>query len=291
MNDTALLATIAVYGILYGLNYALVSLGFTLVFGVSKVLNLAYGALYMVTAYMVYYFAVELGASVFLSAALAIGVTILVGMAIFVLVSRFAPDPMRFLIATLLSALLLQYLFSYSFGGQVGLIIPGLISTQSVALAGISVNPVYLLSGVVSLVLLVALWVWIERTSHGRTIRAAASDPETAALFGIRPWRVYLLVVTVSSAIIALAAVLLVPAGVVTPTMWVEPFVIAFVVAIVGGLGKFSWALPAAFLISFSQMAVTYLTPFNIQDIVAFVVAIAFVVLRPEGLGGERRGL
>ncbi len=291
MDSSALVASIVVYGVLFGLNYALISLGFTLVFGVSKVLNLAYGALYMVTAYMVYYFAVELGANVFVSAALAILVTIAVGVAIFAVFTRFSPDPMRFLIGTLLSALLLQYFFSYFFGGQIGLIIPGLVSAQSILVAGVSVNPVYLVSAVVSLVLLVALWLWIERTSQGRTIRAAASDPETAALFGIRPWRVYLLVVTVSSAIIGLAAVLLVPVGVVTPQMWVEPFVIAFVVAIVGGLGKFTWALPAAFLISFSQMAVTYLTPYNIQDIVAFVVAIAFVVLLPQGLGGERRGL
>lgn len=291
MDGSALAASIAVYGVLFGLNYALISLGFTLVFGVSKVLNLAYGALYMVTAYMVYYFAVELGVNVLVSMVLAMGITILVGIAIFLLFTKFAPDPMRFLIGTLLTALLLQYFFSYFFQGQVGLIIPGLVSTHSILVFGVSVNPAFLLSAAVSLVLLVALWVWIERTSQGRTIRAAASDPETAALFGIPPRSVYLLVVTVSSAIISLAAVLLVPAGVVTPTMWVEPFVIAFVVAIVGGLGKFTWALPAAFVISFSQMLVTYLTPYNIQDIVAFLVAIVFVVLLPQGMGGERRGL
>ncbi len=292
MVGNLLLSSIAVYGALFGLNYALISLGFTLVFGVSRVLNLAYGALYMVTAYMVYLFAVEWRWEILLAALLAIGISVLVGAAVFLLFSRYAPDPMRFLLGTLLTALLLQYLFSYFFQGEVGLVIPGLAPTQSLLVLGVSVSPVFLLSALVSLALLALLWAWIEWRPYGRVIRAAAEDPETASLFGIHPARVYLVVVLVSSAIIGVAAVLLVPAGVVTPTMWVEPFVIAFVVAVVGGLGKYQWTLPAAFLISFSQMAVLYLTPYDISDIVAFVVAIAFIVLRPQGMGGgNHRGL
>jgi len=120
-----ILAPVVVYGTLFGLTYVLVALGFTLLFGISRVLNLAYGALYMVTAYLIYYLAVELGVNLLVAVVVAIAVAIVVGLAVFLLCVRFAPDPMRFLIVSLLVALLLQYLFEYYFYGETGLIIPG----------------------------------------------------------------------------------------------------------------------------------------------------------------------
>jgi branched-chain amino acid transport system permease protein len=287
----SILAPVLVYGTLFGLTYVLLALGFTLLLGISRVLNLAYGALYMVTAYMIFYLAVDLGFNLILATALAIGIAIAAGVAIFLLCVKFAPDPMRFLVVTLLIALLLQYLFSYYFQGQTGLIISGLVPTREILLFGVSVSPVYLVTGGVSLAALFGLWVWIDWTSYGRTVRAAADDPETASLFGIRVRSVYLVVVAVSSALVAIAAALIVPAQEVTPTMWVEPFVIAFVVSVIGGLEKFKWTLPAAFLLSFSQFFVEfeYPTSSSLSDIVAFVVAIGFIIVLPRGIGGIRR--
>ena len=286
-----ILAPILIYGTLFGLTYVLIALGFTLLFGISRVLNVAYGALYMVTGYMVYWLVVELGFNLLLSAVIAVGVAILVGVAIFLLCVRFAPDPLRFLIVSFMFALLLQYLFSYYFHGASGFIIPSLIPIQGILVFGVSVNPVYIVTSVVALVLLLVLWVWIEWTEYGHTIRATAEDPETAALFGIRVRRVYLIVVVVSSALVALAAVLIVPATEVVPTMWIEPFVIAFVVAVIGGLGNFKWTLPSAFLLSFSQeiVAFEYPTSSSLTDIVAFGVAICFIVGLPRGFGGLLR--
>ena len=282
------LAPILIYGTLFGLTYVLIALGFTLLFGISRVLNVAYGALYMVTAYMIYWLVVELGYNLLLAAVIGVGVAILVGLAIFLLCVRFAPDPLRFLIVSFMFALLLQYVFSYYFHGAAGFIIPSFIPIQGILVFGVSVNPVYIVTAGVALVLLLALWAWIEWTEYGHTIRATAEDPETAALFGIRVRRVYLIVVVVSSALVALAAVLIVPATEVVPTMWIEPFVIAFVVAVIGGLGNFKWTLPAAFLLSFSQETVAFLYPTSesLTDIVAFVVAICFIVVLPHGFGG-----
>ena len=139
-----------------------------------------------------------------------------------------------------------------------------------------------------TLTLLIVLWLWIDRTEFGRAIRATAEDPETAALFGIRVRTVYLLVVALSSALVAVAAVLIVPVQEVTPTMWISPFIIAFVVSVIGGLGKFLWTIPAAFLLSFSQFIVQfeYPTTASLSDIVAFVVAIAFIIILPHGIAG-----
>jgi branched-chain amino acid transport system permease protein len=282
-----ILAPILVYGALFGLTYVLIALGFTLLFGISRVLNLTYGALYMVTAYLVYYLAVQLGINLLLSTVLAVGLTVTLGVAVFLLCARFAPDPMRFLIVTIFVAFLLQYLFEYYYPAGVELV-PGLVSTKEILLFGVSVSPTYLASAGVTLVLLLLLWVWIERTANGRAVRATAEDPETAALFGIRVRTVYMTVVAVSSALVAIAAVLIVPAQEATPEMWVEPFVIAFVVSVIGGLGNFKWTIPAAFLLSFTQFTVEFEFPSaaSIPDIVAFLVAIGFLVVLPRGFGG-----
>jgi branched-chain amino acid transport system permease protein len=286
-----ILAPILIYGTLFGCTYVLLALGFTLLFGVSRVLNLAYGALYMVTAYVAYYLAVELGVNLLLAMFLAVCAAIVVGIAVFLLCVRFAPDPMRFLIVSFMVALLLQYVFSYYFQGETGLILPGLIPIQEFLFYGVSVSPAYVVAAGVALVLLVVLWAWIEWTSFGRNVRATAEDPETAALFGINVRSTYLVTVAVSSFLVAIAAVLIVPSQEVVPTMWIEPFVIAFVVSVIGGLGKFKWTLPAAFLLSFTQFIVQfeYPTSASISDIVAFAVAIGFIIVLPQGFGGISR--
>jgi branched-subunit amino acid ABC-type transport system permease component len=284
---SGILAPILVYGTVFGLTYVLIALGFTLLFGVSRVLNLSYGALYMVTAYLVYFLAAQLGFDLVVATALAIGFTVAVGVGVFLLCARLAPDPMRFLIVTIFVALLLQYLFEYLYPAGVELV-PGLVPTAGVLVFGVSVSPTYLVSAAVTLVLLVVLWAWIEWSPYGHAVRATAEDPETAALFGIRVRTVYLVVVVVSSLLVAIAAVLIVPAQEATPTMWIEPFVIAFVVAIIGGLGNFKWTIPAAFLLSFTQFTVVFAFPATsgAQDIVAFLVAIGFIIVLPRGIGG-----
>jgi branched-chain amino acid transport system permease protein len=277
---------IVIYGLINGATYALISLGFTLLFGVARLLNLVYGALYMVAGYTIYALTVQKGVSIYLAAPLAVGIVIAVGLAVWLLFARRGTDPMRFMIGTLLVALFLEYFFSYAFGGQVGYIIPGLVTSRSILILGVSVPWLSILAAVVSILLVVVLYFWVERSAQGRTLRATAEDPETASLFGVSPFRVAVLAVVLSSALIGLAAVLVVPSSEVTPSMWVDPFVIAFVVAIVGGLGKFLWTLPAAFLLSFSQVVASYYIPYNVSDLVAFAVAIAFIIVLPQGFGG-----
>jgi branched-chain amino acid transport system permease protein len=277
---------LAIYGLINGATYALISLGFTLLFGVARLLNLVYGALYMVAGYTIYYLTVLNGVSVYLAAPLAIGIVVAVGLAVWLLFVRRAIDPMRFMIGTLLVALFLEYFFSYAFGGQVGYIIPGLVANRSLLIFGVSVGWLSILAAGVSILLVVVLYLWVERSAYGRTLRATAEDPETASLFGISPFRVALLVVVLSSVLIGLAAVLVVPSSEVTPSMWIDPFVIAFVVAIIGGLGKFLWTLPAAFLLSFSQVVASYYIPYDVSDLVAFAVAIGFILAMPRGFGG-----
>lgn len=283
-----ILLPILLSGLITGLGYVLIALGFTLLFGVSRVLNVTYAALYMVTGYVIYYFVAYTSVDLVSATLLAILIATGVGIGIFILCLKFAPDPMRFLIASLLFAVFLEYLFSTIYG-ETGYIVPGLVTTKEFLLFGVSESEVSILAAGVALALLAVVWFWIDFTRFGKTIRAAAEDPETASLFGIRVGFVYLVVVAVSSMIIALDASLTVAASEVTPEMWITPFVVAFIVAVIGGLGRFKWTVPAAFLLSFSQAAASYLFPAyqaELPDIVAFAVAIVFILALPQGLGG-----
>ncbi len=279
---------ILIYGILFGLIYALISAGFTLVFGVSKILNLSYGALYMTTAYMVYYFSVSSQIPLFLSVFLAIVVTIAIGLAIFYFVLRFTKNPMIFMVTMLLFALLLQYIYSYIFGGEIGLTIPGLFSNTSIIIENVSVSISLLISSIISVILIVSVWLWIEKSSFGRKVRATSEDPEIAELLGINTKNITLIVLTISNIFIAVASVLIVPSQVVTPDMWINPFVIAFAVTIIGGLGKFEWIIPSAFIVSFGEIITQYLIPYNISTMIAFLIVIIFITIFPNGLGGYK---
>jgi len=288
LNFFSLFFPIIIYGLLFGLNYALISIGFTLVFGVSKILNLSYGALYMTTAYMIYFFAVMNNLPLIISILISIIITILIGLAIFYTILKFTVNPMIFMVTMLLFALLLQYIYSYLFGGQVGLIIPSLFPDVSIGLFGVSVNISLLASSLISLLLISLVSFWIYKTSIGRKIRATAEDPEVSELLGINTKQIIIIVLSISILLVSIASILLVPTEEVTPTMWVDPFVIAFAVSIIGGLGKFEWAIPAAFIVSFAEVISQYLIPYNVSDIVAFIIVILFIVVFPNGLGGAR---
>ncbi len=278
--------SLIIYTLVYGLNYSLIALGFTLVFGVSKLLNLLYGSLYMSAAYMIYLFNTLLHLNLGFSIVFSLLSTVVIGLAFFIFYARFARDQMSFLISMFLSALLLQYVYSYFFGGQSGLAIAGPLPSSSLSLAGVSVPESFVATSLISLVLISALWVWIEKSGYGKEVRAAANDPEVAQAFGIDTMKIAIVIFIISTLLIALASVLLVPSSVVTPTMWLDPFVSAFAVSIVAGLGRFKWVIPAAFILSFSQLLVQLSLPYNLSDIVGFLIMIGVLIAKPSGLGG-----
>jgi branched-chain amino acid transport system permease protein len=277
-----------IYGLLFGFVYALISAGFTLVFGVSKILNLSYGALYMTTAYLIYYFITFLRFPLTGAIVVSILLTVVIGIAIFYFVLRFTKNSNIFMVTMLLFALLLQYLYSYLFGGEVGFIIPGPFPIASFSLAEVSVSYSLFLSAVISIAIVAFAWIWIEKSSFGRKVRATSEDAEVAELLGIDTRKVMMLILVISILFISIAAVLVVPSQEVTPDMWINPFVIAFAVSIIGGLGKFKWVIPSAMIVSFSEVASQYLIHYDVSEIVAFVIVIVFIILFPNGLGGRK---
>jgi branched-chain amino acid transport system permease protein len=141
----------------------------------------------------------------------------------------------------------------------------------------------------VSFVTLGALWAFLRWARTGKAIEAAAQSREGAILVGINPDHVLALTITISAALAGLAGTLVSPLVTVVPSVWIYWLVKAFAIAIVGGLGSLPGAVIAAFLLSFVEIATTFAVSDQFADLVALVIIVAILVIKPSGIMGTRR--
>jgi branched-subunit amino acid ABC-type transport system permease component len=278
---------VLVQGALNSATIALVALGFSLVYGVGGIVNLAHGSFFMIGAYTLYELDQQ-GAPILVGAVAGVLVAGLAG----VLLERLVISPIRhqevtLLIATLAVAILVQQLVRSHYGNdQKGA--PAFVK-GAVDVLGIRVGQSRLFAAVAAVVAIAAVLLLLTKTAAGRMVRAVAEDEEAARLVGVRPERVTLVVVALGAALAGLAGVLVAPDTVVSPTMWLLPLTQAFAIVILGGLGSIWGTVLAAVIVGYLNAFVTY----NIQDgsikvgLVTVVVILVTLVLRPTGLLGK----
>jgi len=281
------LVNILVLGAIWGALYSLISVGFTLIFGVAGIINLAHGAFYMLGAYLGYTFITVLGMNVVLAALLAVSATAAIGM----LIDRFGIRPMRethvyVLIITLAFALFFQELM-YAFYGPHGKAVKSFVIGDMI-LGDVHVSYQKVLTFFVAGTLVVLLRFFIKKTKTGRSIEAVAQNRDAAVFMGIQPERVYLTTMGVSAGLAAVAGVFIAPILEAVPTMWAFPLFKAFAVVIIGGLGSIEGAIIAGMLLGYSETIVSVLISANYPDMVYLVAIILVLVLRPRGLLGKR---
>ena len=182
---------IVVFGTIWGAIYTILALGFTLIFGVARILNLAYGAMYLVASYLIYSLVSGLGLTPVLAWILAVSATVLVGMAIYrVFIFPIRDALGRVLIVTAGIAIFLQEAAVLVYSTEpryVPTALPG-----SFAILGVRITYQQVLTVVVAAIMVIALHAFLTRTRHGRELRAVAQDTEMAALMGIPVERVVL---------------------------------------------------------------------------------------------------
>ncbi len=278
---------VLVQGAITSATIALVALGFSLVYGVGGIVNLAHGSFFMIGAYAAYE-ATEQGAPLPVAALIGVAVAMLAG----VLLDRLVIGPIRHqevavLIATLAVAILVQSLVQFQFGGLERQL-PGFVD-GSVSVLGVQLRQTELLAGIAALVTIVVVLLVLTKSPTGRMVRAVAEDEEAAVLVGVRPERVTLYVLAVGAGLAGLAGVLTAPYGVLTPTMWLLPLTQAFAIVILGGLGSIQGTVLASVVIGFLDRFVA----FNVKDgsikigLVTVAVILATLIIRPQGLLGK----
>ncbi len=275
---------VLVLGFLISALYALAALGFTMIFGVAGVLNLAHGAFAMVGAYVAIG-ALDRGLSLPLAALVAV-----VGMALFaplfywLIVRPVERHPILVMLGTLLAAVVLEQIvgLSFSFNSQ---ILPPLVS-GSFSLLGVRVTYDRVVASAIALAVITGLWLFIHKTPQGKAILALSMERKGAALVGIPARRVILGVWAISGALAAVAGLFIASFMGISPLEERALLVIAFSIVVLGGLGSIPGSLWAAFIIGFSETVVQQVAP-EAQGLASLALLMLVLTLRPQGLLGR----
>jgi branched-chain amino acid transport system permease protein len=282
-----LLQDILVTGLVNGGVYALLAIGFSLIFGVARIVNIAHTAFYMLAAYCFYTLLTKTGLGFLLSGLIAVGAVT----AFSVICYRLVIEPVReheaaVLIATIALALIFQELMLFTFGGHF-LGIPSTLE-GAVRIAGVSIPYQRLLILLVAAVMLVAVWFLLYRTRLGLAVRATANDLEVANLMGMNVHRVAMVTVAVSVALASVAGVVVAPVFVVDPFMWLAPLVTMLAIVVLGGLGSLKGSLIGSLIIGYVEAITVFAVPAGayLKGAVALLIMIVVLLARPEGLFG-----
>jgi len=278
---------ILVTGLVNGSAYALLAIGFSLIFGVARIVNIAHTAFYMLAAYCLYALLVRFGLGVPLSGVVAVVLVTLLSVACY----RLVIEPVRqheaaVLIATIALALIFQETMLSIFGGNY-LGIPSAI--EGVAnVFGMGIPWQRLLILIVAGGMLGATWLLLYRTRLGLAIRATANDLEVANLMGMNVHRVAMVTVAISVGLAAIAGVAVAPVFVVDPFMWLAPLVTVLSVVVLGGLGSIHGSVIGALAIGYVEAITVFLLPQGafLKGAVALSIMVIVLLFRPEGLFG-----
>ena len=278
---------ILVGGLINGGVYALLAIGFSLIFGVARIVNIAHTAFYMLAAYALYGLLVTAGLPLIPAILLAVVAVV----ALSLLCYKLVIEPVRqheaaVLIATIALALIFQEGLLVAFGGHF-LGIPSAVDGFASVL-GVRVSYQRLLILVVVALTLAAVWFLLNRTRLGLAIRAAANDAEIANLMGMNVNRVAMITVGISVALAAIAGVVVAPVFVVDPLMWLSPLVTMLAIVVLGGLGSLKGSLIGAFVIGYVEAITVFAVPSGayLKGAVALSIMVIVLLIRPEGLFG-----
>lgn len=282
-----MLEGILINGLIRGGIYALLAIGFSLIFGVARMINLAHTSFYMLAAYGIYTATFLLGWSPVAAIVPALVVTTLIAVGSYKLfIDRVREHTVTVMLITLALALVFQEIMLLAFGGHY-LGAPTFISGGT-EIIGVKVSYQHLLTlGIVAVVLL-GVWALLSKTRLGVAIRATAQDSEIANLMGINVPRILLITMAIASALAAISGVVVAPTLVLEPYMWTNPLVMIMAIVVLGGLGSVKGSFIGAFIIGFVEVTVVFLVPAGafLKGAIALVVMVTILLVRPEGLFG-----
>jgi branched-chain amino acid transport system permease protein len=282
-----LLIDIIMSGLINGSIFALLAIGFSLIFGVARIVNFTHTAFYMVAAYCIYVVTQKMSLNPFLGMLAAVLLVTLLGMITYaVFVNPIREHEGAVLIATIALAMILQEIMSLIFTGTY-LSVPALIDGY-IPILGVKVFYQQLLSFFAALVILGALYVFLMRTKVGLAIRSTAQDREVANLMGINEARVAMLTMGLSVGLAGFTGAVVVPLTILEPGMWMSPLIMMMAVVVLGGLGSLKGSFIGAYILGFAEALVVFLAPMGafLKGPVALCIMILVLLIRPEGLFG-----
>ena len=277
-------------GLFMGSVYALIAIGFTLVFGVTDIVNFAHGHLVMGAMFVTYVLFKSASVDPYVSLVVVLPLFFGLGALLYTVVIRRiveAPHSAHMMV-TLGLLIFIENVANFFFGGDLRGITTG-YTTSSIIVGELAIPIARLGAAAVSLAAVVVLTLFLHRTSLGKAIRASANNREGAALVGIDVGRVYLLAFSLGTAAAALAGAVIVPFSLVSPFVGHEFILKAFVIAVLGGLGSVGGALAGGLLIGFVEALSSLYISASLGNAIVFAILIAVLLYRPWGIFGQAR--
>jgi len=278
---------IIIAGLINGSTYALLAIGFSLIFGVARIVNIAHTAFYMIASFCIFVVTHKLGYHPTVGMLVAIPLITLLGLICY----KLFIDPIReheaaVLIGTIAMAIAFQEIMLIIFTGDY-LSVPALIK-GFFTIFGVKVFYQQLLTLVAALIILGALRLLLMNTKLGLAIRSTAEDREIANLMGMNESRVAMITMGVSVGLAAFTGAVVVPLTIINPFMWMHPLIMMMAVVVLGGMGSIKGSFVGAYILGFAEAMVVFLIPMGsfLKGSVALSIMIIVLLIRPEGLFG-----
>ncbi|HIY90257.1 MAG: branched-chain amino acid ABC transporter permease [Merdibacter sp.] len=279
-----------VNGLSLGSIYALIALGYTMVYGIIKLINFAHGDIYMLGAFTAFYATTVFHLNFFLALIVAMVLCGVLG----VLIERIAYKPLRH--ATRITALItamgvsyiLEYTTQYFAGSEVKTFPEDVLNNAVFQIGGIQISQQQIYIIAVTLILMLALTYIVGRTRMGRAMRAVSVDEKAAELMGISVDRTISFTFLLGSVLAGAAGVLVgVYYNSINPLMGMVPGLKAFIAAVFGGIGIIPGAMIGGFAIGIAETMVVAYGSSLYRDAIVYVILILILIIKPAGLLGK----
>jgi branched-chain amino acid transport system permease protein len=280
-------------GLTLGSIYAIVALGFTLVFGVLGIINMAHGEIFMFGAFIGVILTTSLQAPLWMAFLAAIMITAAMGY----LLEKFALRPLRSkqgvshlapLISTIGVSILLENLSHHLFGAG-NHPFRASFAQISFQIGSVTIYLVQLVIFVISVILMMALSFWLGKTKAGKALRATAENLETASLLGVDTKKIITMTVIIASAMGGIAGILVGMAfNSVTPQMGLSMGLKGLAIIILGGMGNVKGAMAGGLILGLAETFIVVYGDSGYRDAIAFLAIIIILLIRPQGLFGQK---
>jgi len=288
---------ILIYGTVNSIVFAMIAVGFTLVYGVSRIPNFAHGSIYVLVGFLTWSFINDFKLNYALSIIISLIIASVVGLIIyrFILI-RLRGLPTSEIIASFaVSLIILEGLRMQGIAGFKGFIGPFYVLRPfvegKISVFGVFVDYQRLIIMGGGLIVLTLIWLFTHHTKTGLSLRAIAQDEQAAMMLGVNSDRTAMISLSIGSALAGLAAVMILPLGNIAAEQGYRVLVYALAVCIIGGLGSWAGTILASFVLGFSMITSTALFGALWENVVLVGAIILILLIKPSGLMGKQKEL
>ncbi|MCS7121648.1 MAG: branched-chain amino acid ABC transporter permease [Archaeoglobaceae archaeon] len=274
-----------VYTFVFGSLYLGMALGFTIIAGVLRIFNLAYGALFLVAAYSVWFFWKDVGLTFGISLILAfIPVAAFAAFTYLAVVRPFIRTEDYMLAALICVFIIVEEIINYFYPEIVGVYLPTKVAEGTVKIGTASVPGQMLFAAAVSLTMIVIYLLFFIKTKTGLIMRAISQDPYASKIVGVNFDKMFVISMVIASIPPAMIIILIAPVWALDPFVGWSLFSYAIIVTVLGGLGNLKGTIIAAYIIGFINATVGFLIDPRMMLFSSLVITVAVLVVKPKGL-------